>query len=91
MASSNTETIMATNQFPQPPRSGASSAAEAKRSRPPGASADRPGSDGRSDERARQDQALERAADKEPWITQLLRAFRFSKGRPKPGDRKTGA
>jgi hypothetical protein len=45
--------------------------------------------DGRSVERARQDDAIDQAAHRESWIAQLLRGFKSSKGRPKPGDRKT--
>ena len=45
--------------------------------------------DGRSVERARQDDVIDQAAHRESWIAQLLRGFKLSKGRPKPGDRKT--
>jgi hypothetical protein len=45
--------------------------------------------DGRSAERARQDDAIEQAANEESWITRLLRSFKLSKGRPNPGNRKT--
>jgi hypothetical protein len=45
-------------------------------------------STGQSVERERQEEAITRAS-RESWLSQLLRGFRSSKGRPKPGDPKS--
>lgn len=43
--------------------------------------------EGRSAERARQDEVIEKTASKESWIAQLLRALKLSGGRPSSGGR----
>jgi hypothetical protein len=55
--------------------------------RPPDRSPVEPSS-GQSAERERQEDVITRAS-RESWISQLLRSFRLSKGRPMPGDDKS--
>jgi hypothetical protein len=41
---------------------------------------------GRSAERVKQDELLEREARRESWLTRLMRSRWFAKGRPEPGN-----
>jgi hypothetical protein len=43
----------------------------------------------KSREREEQERVLKRAAAQETWVKRLLRSFRESKGRPKPGNERT--